>query len=163
MNNYSEYKNILNSEFNSSLIFIIIGSLIGIGFLIWCYHDTKIKNLHWTDKLVISMFLLLVIGCFMRCIPYKIDIKKENFITYTGEFYVKEFSGRGTKQVGIKKEGSNKSKNHEIVKKNIYDDTNVKNGNIYQYIEEDTSYKGTFVYSKYSKVLVDIYVETKLE
>ena len=163
MYNYSEYQNMLNSEFKFSLVFAIIISIIIIALLAWGYRDTKIKDLHCTDKFIIAVFWFLIIGCFVRCIPYKIDIKKENFITYTGEFYVKEFSGRGTKRVGIKKEGSIKSKNHEIVKKNIYDDINVKNGNIYQYIEEDTSYKGTFVYSKYSKVLVDIYVETKIE
>ena len=160
MNNYSEYASILNRIANVRLTFFLVFSIIAIGVLIWNYHDIKMDK---EDKFLTGCIIFLLIMTMFTWLPHKIDIKNENYITYTGEFYVKEFIvGTGSERIWIKKEDEDKVKKYNVIR-NTYDDANVKNGNIYQYIEEDTSYKGTFVYSKYSNVLVDIYVETKIE
>ena len=85
---------------------------------------------------------------FLKILPVQKDINQQSYIVYDGEFYVKETktANRSGTYIYIQS-----SKDSSPIRYEVLCDINK--------INNDTTYTGYFVYSKHSKIIVDIRIK----
>ena len=158
---FAEYDEIVLSHLSESYWIFIpaipIFLLVSIGLFIandGKSLDDKVARMVAIGFFICFVLVLVLIAC------HHIDVKKDNYITYSGDFYLEEFTtNRGTHWIIIQKDGEKRTKRYEIPYRDMYKSEEIENGNIFQCMQEGAKYKGTLVYSKLTKILVDIYIE----
>lgn len=126
------------------IIFIAVVTLVLIAVCL------KIKYRKMAIFTLIGGIVISAALYFTSIFPFQMDVQKEAYITYSGEFYVEECysSNRSGSYILIRYGEENESARYKV----LCDVTEIENATLYQ---------GTFVYSKHSKCLVDIERQTK--
>lgn len=144
METYYLYNQLLQKRLTFNKGFAMIMIFILVTLLIFCIIN-KLKSMVIT--IVVAGIGIVSIIHFMLITPYKQDIEKSAYIKHVGDFYVERSYGtRGGDRVLIKF-GEDKTIQLDALCGILE-------------LEDNTDYSGTVVYSKYSKCLVDIILDT---
>lgn len=126
-----------------SIIVIIAMLIVFLILLIVCLKIGAIKDT--SVRIAFAAFALLILFAYLiTALPYQLDMREKAYVEYSGEFYVESyFSTKSGMYITIKRPEDKKIIRYRAP------------GNLTE-IEDDTSYTGSFIFSKRSKVLVAI-------
>ena len=141
---YTEYAERLSRYFKLPLIVLCIGLFV---LVISFFVVIKLKCLKTMSIILITCLRVGLFGYYFRVYLYQKDIKNNDYIEYTGEFYVESYYYATKSGLFILIKTPNDEK---PVKYRAYGNIDVDN---------ETSYYGKFVVGKNSKALVDISIE----
>jgi len=132
-------------KFGIVMIFLII-VIVLVALLLMNKNNLLERN---TSIILFACSLILSASIyFLEILPVQKDINQQSYIVYEGEFYVEEIKTASRSGTYIYIQASNDS---TPIRYEVSCDVNE--------INNDTSYMGYFVYSKHSKIIVDIRIE----
>lgn len=145
---YNEYAGILSKYIKLPIIVLCIGLLILVVLL---FVAIKLKCLKSFSVWLIIGVLIASFAYYFRVYVYQKDIRNNDYIEYTGEFYIESYyyATKSGLFILIKTPEDEKS-----IKYRAYGNIDVNN---------KTSYYGTFVVGKNSKALVDISISQEID
>ena len=145
--NLSIYSDKLYSQIKVGIIIISLIVILIVLAFIWMIKN-KLLQRNTAIILSVSCLLLATLIYLFEIYPLQKDINQQSYVVYEGNFYVKECKSANRAGTYIYIKSSNSS---NVIRYKVSCDVDKINNN--------TSYMGKFVYSKNSKILVDITVE----
>jgi hypothetical protein len=142
MNNAELYSQQLLDYIKLPIVIIIFVAVVTTTLIAVCL---KIKYRKMAMITLIGGIVISAALYFTSIFPFQLDVQKEAYITYSGEFYVEDcysVNGGGT-YILIQYGEENESVRYKV----LCDVTEIEN---------ETVYNGAFVYSQHSQCLVDI-------
>ena len=143
----STYNDKLYSSIKFSIVMIFLIIVIVLVALL-LMNKNKLLERNTAIILCVCSLVLSASIYFLEILPVQKDINQQSYIVYDGEFYVKETKSANRSGTYIYIQSSNDS---SPIRYEILCDINE--------INNDTIYTGYFVYSKHSKIIVDIRIE----